>query len=129
LTAAADSSGDSKRFLDPTLRRAVPPTGLTAGARHLPFFIIRRRANFDKKNPNGVLFSCAKSDEEFAATLIGPAVSIFLKFFIQISGLSSLPRDPTASSRGARMNSLSHRTTGRSSRVRPRQGSQQLAGC
>jgi hypothetical protein len=79
----------------PASSRSCPQTRgtthrLTAGARHTLSFIIPRRAHFDKKNPNGVLFSCAKSVEEFAATLFGPAVSIILKFCIQISGLSSI---------------------------------------
>jgi hypothetical protein len=47
--------------------------------------IFPRRANFDKKNPNRFLFSCANSGEKFVATLFGPAVSIILKFCLQNS--------------------------------------------
>jgi hypothetical protein len=39
--------------------------------------------------PNGLLFSCAKTIEEFAATLNGPAVSMIVKSSIQLSSLSS----------------------------------------
>jgi hypothetical protein len=67
-------------FFAPDVFAYLPPLHDTP-----PVFIFPRRAEFDKKNPNGLLFSCAKSVEKFAATLVGPAVSIIFKFCLQFS--------------------------------------------
>jgi hypothetical protein len=51
--------------------------------------IFPRRANFDKKNPNRFLFSCANSGEKFVATLAGSAGSMILKFLVHFFSLVS----------------------------------------